>query len=324
MSKLSAGDYILVAVDKVGCGIEFVDVQTRKSLKRLTMPSRPHEIVIAPDEATAYVTIYGDGIYGNNVHRGHQIAIIDLKKQELAGFIDIRPYQAPHGLTWDANGKLWITVDKSRHVLCVDPETRTIEDAVACDTDGCHWVVATQGGKKIYTSNKDTDNLCVIDPTTRKLVKRVTVPNGTEGIDSSRNGKWIYTSDHKDPKLIVIDTHKDEIKQTIDLRGYKDISFWEDHEMRVRTTLDDKYVVISGYKWDVAVIVDAVDPENQTLLQTKKGPMGFGFPPFDVNQVYLADHDSGSISVIDLTTKQFVESFPCGTGVECMEFILAK
>jgi hypothetical protein len=39
--------------------------------------------------------------------------------------------------------------------------------------------------------------------------------------------------------------------------------------------------------------------------------------------VYLADHDSSSISIIDLTKKAFVESFPCGKGVEVMEFIPA-
>jgi hypothetical protein len=324
MGTLSAKDYNIVAVDKLGSAFEFVDCSTKKSLKRISLPSRPHELVVNSDESKAYVTVYGDGVYGNNVHRGHQVAVIDLVKRELESFIDIAPYQAPHGISWDANGKLWVTVDKSRHVLCIDPETHRVEDAVGLDTDGCHWVVATQRGKKIYTSNKDTDNVCVVNPLTRKLTKRISVPNGTEGIDSSRDGRFIYASDHKFPKLIVIDTHKDEIKQTVELRGYKEIGFWDDHEMRVRTTLDDKYVVISGYKWDVAVLVEAADPENQTLLPTKKGPMGWGFPPYDHNLVLLADHDSGSLSYIDLTQKKFVDSFPCGTGVECLEFIRAK
>ncbi len=324
MNNHSAKDYVIVAVDKLGSAVEFVDGGTRKSIKRLSMPQRPHELVITPDETKAFVTIYGDGIYGNNVHRGHQLAIIDLGKKEHVGFIDIAPYQAPHGLAWDANGRLWVTVDKSSHVLCINPETGKIEAAVDCNTDGCHWVVSTQHGKKIYTSNKDTDNLCVIDPQSRNLIKRIGVPNGTEGIDSSHNGNWIYTSDHKLPRLLIIDTGKDEVKQTVDLRGYKEISFWEDHEMRVRTTLDDRYVVISGYKWDVAVIMEAAKPENQTLLSTKKGPMGFGFPPYDHNLVYMADHDSGSISVIDLKQKKFIDVFPCGTGVECLEFISAN
>jgi len=91
--------------------------------------------------------------------------------------------------------------------------------------------------------------------------------------------------------------------------------------MRVRITPDGSRLLISAYKWDVAVIADVADLNQQTLLKTKKGPMGFGFPPFNSDLVYMADHDSGSISMISLEKRKFIDSFPCGKGVEVMEFI---
>ncbi len=321
--KSNGKGYVLVAVDKVGCGIEFVDPVTKKSIKRLNMPARPHELVVTPDHKLAYVTIYGDGIYGNNVHRGHQLDVIDLQRMEKVDQVDLSPWQAPHGLAWDAYGKLWVTCDKSRHVIVINPNTKTVERAVPTDTDGCHWIIAVDGGRRMYTSNKDTPYVGVFDAEQQTLTKRIEVPNGVEGICSSPDGKIAYASDHRETRLLQFDTQTDTLKQTVELKGYSQIPVYEDHEMRVRATPDGKYVVISGYKWDVAVIVDAADLTKQKLLKTRKGPMGFGFPPFDPTLVYMADHDSGSISVIDLKTKDYAESFPCGTGVECMEFIPA-
>jgi len=323
MSKANGNAYQLVAVDKLGSGLEFVDPSTKKSIKRLSLPARPHEIVVSADKKLAYVTIYGDGIYGNNTHRGHQLAVIDLTRREKVGEIELNPFQAPHGLAIDGQGILWASCDKSQTVVAVDPKTGKILDAINTGTDGCHWIVPVAGGSKLYTSNKDTWFVRVIDTKQRTLAKRIEVPNGTEGICCSPDGKTVYASDHKLPKLLTFDTAKDEVTQTVDLCGYGEIPMYEDHEMRVRTTLDGRYVMISGYKWNVAVIVNAANQTEQTLLKTKVGPMGWGFPPFDTNLVYLADHDSSSISIIDLTKKEFVDSFPCGKGVEVIEFIPA-
>jgi hypothetical protein len=92
MSKANGNAYQLVAVDKLGSGLEFVDPSTKKSIKRLSLPARPHEIVVSADKKLAYVTIYGDGIYGNNTHRGHQLAVIDLTRREKVGEIELNPF----------------------------------------------------------------------------------------------------------------------------------------------------------------------------------------------------------------------------------------
>ena len=68
------------------------------------------------------------------------------------------------------------------------------------------------------------------------------------------------------------------------------------------------------------MILETADMSRQTLLRTKKGPMGLAFSA-DSTKAYLADHDSGSISVIDLAKKDFIGAFQCGTGVETMELI---
>ena len=96
-----------------------------------------------------------------------------------------------------------------------------------------------------------------------------------------------------------------------DLRGSRDAT---------AGSPNGRYLLVSAYKWDRAVILETADLSRQALLKTRKGPMGLAFSA-DSKKAYLADHDSGSISVIDLTKKEIADTFACGTGVETMELI---
>ena len=311
---------ILLAVDKVGKGFEFRNAGTHARLARIELPARPHELVVTPDSKTAYVSIYGDGIYGNNTHPGQQVAVIDLVSRRLVDFIDVSPFFAPHGMSIDAYGMLWLTCDKSSHVLVVDPKARAVIAAIPTVVPGTHWIVGHPGSKKLYGSNKDNAFIFVFDVNSRAISKRIAVPNGVEGIAISPNGRRVYASDHEKAKILVLDTMKDEVVGTVDLQGYPEIPTYEDHEMRLRVSPDGRYLVVSAYKWDRAVLVETADMSKQTLLKTKKGPMGIAFSA-NSSCAYLAEHDSGSISVIDLARKEFAGSFSCGTGVETMELI---
>jgi hypothetical protein len=72
----------------------------------LKLPDFPHEVALAPDRKTAYVSIYGSGIVGTNTRPGTQIAVIDLGQRKRAGFIEVAPYCAPHGMMFDRAGNL--------------------------------------------------------------------------------------------------------------------------------------------------------------------------------------------------------------------------
>jgi hypothetical protein len=57
-------------------------------------PANPHDFVLSADHKTAYVPIYGDGVYGNNPHPAHEVQIVDLVARKPAGTIDVSPYLA--------------------------------------------------------------------------------------------------------------------------------------------------------------------------------------------------------------------------------------
>ena len=116
------GTHGLIVIDKIGRHVRFLDPSNFQEISNLEVGVAPHDVAISPDHKFAYVPVYGDGVYGRNPHPGHTIAIIDLASRQVAGTIDVSPYQAPHGIQIDDAGKIYVTCDLSRKLLVIDPE----------------------------------------------------------------------------------------------------------------------------------------------------------------------------------------------------------
>ena len=117
----------LILVDKRGHYVRFFDPKTEKELSSFpTGQGAAHDLAVSPDLKTAYIPVYGDGVYNRNPNPGQSILIVDLGSQKVAGTIDIAPYQAPHGIQIDAGGKLYVVCDIRKKLLVIDPAARTI------------------------------------------------------------------------------------------------------------------------------------------------------------------------------------------------------
>lgn len=87
------GTHGLIMVDKVGGRVLFFGQTGDRELSELRPTNepglRPHEVAISPDGRMAYVSVYGDGIFGNNPRPGHTIAEIDLASHRMVGSINV-------------------------------------------------------------------------------------------------------------------------------------------------------------------------------------------------------------------------------------------
>src|SRR5437016_4164019 len=97
----------LIAIDKRGSRAFFLEPRTYEEIASIELPARPHEVAISPDHRRAYVSIYGNGIYGNNTEPGRTIVVIDLDARSQDTALDVSPYRAPHGLMFGADGRLF-------------------------------------------------------------------------------------------------------------------------------------------------------------------------------------------------------------------------
>jgi len=310
----TTGTQSLIMIDKLGSLVRFFDPVTHKEISNLAIDGTPHELAISPDRKTAYVPNYGDGVYGRNPNPGHTIAVIDLATRKVRATIDISPYVAPHGVQVDAAGTLYASCDISRKLVVIDPKTLKVTAAI--DTDGTgHWVAVLPNGSKAYVANKnDRPFVSVIDLRTKKMIGTVAMPNGTQGIVASPDGKQVLAMDLSAPRIAVIDTVTDKVVDEITLSGTTK-GAW-----RAKYSLDGATLVVISVNDRSATLMSAADwRAPQTVLKVGSQPFGIAFTA-DAKSALVSNHGDGSISIIDLQSKQVVSSFTAGKGIETLSF----
>jgi DNA-binding beta-propeller fold protein YncE len=304
----------LVMIDKRGSLVRFFDPDTFEEVATLDLGAPPHELAISPDRRTAYIPLYGDGVYGNNPNPDHRIVIVDLQTRSVTGTIDVAPNLAPHGLQVDGNGLLYASCDLSRTLLVIDPRAKTIVTTIDIEGAG-HWTAVLADGSKAYVANKDdVPFVSVVDLATRKLVGRVPMPNGTQGIAASPDGKRVLAMDFTEPKFYVIDTASDEIVDTIEVARNSIGPF------RARFSPDGNSLITVNHVDSLANVYDAKNLEKaQQVHEVGAQAFGIAYAP-DNRTALISNHGDGTISVLDLVEGKIVRTFTAGTGIETLSF----
>jgi len=310
----------LVVVNKLGLTVGFYDPVSGEQQAVFSLPPRPHEILVAADRRTAYVSIYGDGIYAANPHPGHQVAVVDLAGRRPTGFLSTGDVPAPHGMALAPDGALWVSSDMGQAVLVLDPRTGARLAVVPTGTTGSHWLAMTPDGRKVYASNRAGAGIPVIDAVARKPMLSVVVPHAVTGLSVSPDGARLYAADDQDAALLVIDTATDKLIDTVPLAGLPRVSADVDRERRVRVTPDSRYVFVSDSLSGVVIAAEAADLRRQRLLVVEKAPMGFAFSA-DSRTAWVANHDAGSVTIVDVASLRALRDFRTGEGPETMELV---
>jgi YVTN family beta-propeller protein len=304
----------LLLIDKLGGAIRFFDPATFKERSSITVATKPHDFALTADRKTAYVPLYGDGIYGRNPNPGHEVLILDMDAGTVAGTIDVAPYRAPHGIQIDASGTIYVASDLDRKLLVIDPKSRTITHAI--DTEGTtHWIGLLPNGSKIYATNKnDGPFVSVIDLKTRKVVGKIPVPGGTQGLAISPDGRRVIIMASAEPTALVVDPATDTIVDRVTLKDQKTGAY------KAYFSPDGKRLLTMNLGSSVINIFDATDLRGiQHTVTVGKDPMGFAFSA-DGKTALVANHGDGTVSVVDLEKRATVRTFQAGTGIETLTY----
>jgi len=304
----------LLLIDKLGSHVRFFDPVTFKERSSIQVATKPHDFVLTADRKTAYVPLYGDGIYGRNPNPGHEVAIIDMDSGRLTGTIDVAPYRAPHGIQIDASGTLYVASDLDRKLLVIDPKARKVTQAI--DTEGTtHWIGILPNGNKLYATNKnDGPFISVIDLRTRTLTSKIPVPGGTQGIAVSPDGKRVVVMASTEPTALIIDPASDTIVDRITLKDQKTGGY------KVYFSPDGTRLLTMNSGSSVINILNAADLHGaQHTVTVGKDPMGFAFSA-DGKTALVANHGDGSVTVVNLEKMTAVSTFQAGTGIETLTY----
>ena len=308
---MGTADHGLIAVDKMGAKVFFLDPKTFETRKVIDGFQRTvHELLIVPETGVAYVPIYGDGIHGRNPNPGHTLCIFDLAKETHVGDIDLRPYIAPHTLRLGPDGLIYITCENSGVIAIIDCATHKVVDTIESGTTNAHRLTISPDGRRIYTDNEEDATVSVIDLPGRKLLGKIATPQALAGIAISGDSRTVVAVSDEEPVVFLIDTARGEVRETLPLEGV------EKPAQIARYNADYSLLAVTSLNSDT---VSLIDPsfKSQTVVKTGSQPMDMAFRG---DELFVACQGDGSVHVIDTAARRWKSSFACGTGCESLGF----
>jgi YVTN family beta-propeller protein len=301
----------LIAVDKMGCKVLFLDPVTNETQISIDGIARTvHELLVVPETGLAYVPIFGDGVHGRNPNPQHHLCVFDLNKRAHVGTIDLRPLIAPHTLKLGPDGMIYLTCENSAKVAVIDRKQNKVVEALDSGSTNGHRLIIAPDGARLYTENEEDATVSVIDLKTRKLLGKITTPRPLAGIAISQDGKTVVAVDDAEPALILIDAASEKVSREVRLEGVPKAA------QIARYAPDWSLLGVTSLNSDT---VSLIDPsfKTQTAIKVGRQPMDMAFHG---DELYVPCQGDGSVHVIDIPNRKHKRSFACGTGCESMGF----
>jgi len=301
----------MIAVDKIGCKILFIDPQTYETESVLDGFQRTvHELLVIPESGLAYVPIFGDGIHGRNQNPGHVLHVIDLIKRKVAMSIDLSPLSAPHTVRRGADGLIYITCENSAKVAVIDPITHKMAAAIDSGSTNSHRLAIAPDGQRLYTDNEEDATVSVIDVPARKLIGMINTPQALAGIAVSNDGQTVVAVSDEAPAIFLIDTAAGRVTREVRLEGVPKAA------QIARYSPDGELIVVSSLNSNMVSFIDA-SFGAQATVGVGDQPMDFAFRG---DELFVSCQGDGSIHVIDIPARRHKQSFKAGTGCESVGF----
>lgn len=307
----TVGNRGIIAVDKIGCKILFLNPQTYETETAIDGFQRTvHELLVMPEAGVAYVPIYGDGIHGRNPNPGRTLHVIDLIGRKVAASIDLSPYIAPHTLRLALDGLIYITCENSAVVAVIDPQTNKMIDAINSGSTNGHRLAIAPDGQRLYTDNEEDASVSVIDLPNRKLLGQIKTPQALAGIAVSNDGKFVIAVSDEQPVIFVIDTTAGKVAREVEMEGAPRPA------QIARYSPDGKMIVVSNLNSDLLSFID-ISFGNQFTVQVGSQPMDFAFRG---EELFVGCQGDGTMHVIDIRGRRVKQSFQAGSGCESVGF----
>ena len=301
----------MIAVDKIGCKILFLNPKTFATETILDGFQRTvHELLVIPEANRAYVPIYGDGIHGRNPNPGNTLHVVDLIERKVIESIDLSPFRAPHTVRRAPDGMIYITCENSAVVAAIDPKTNKLVYAIDSGSKNGHRLAIAPDGERLYTDNEEDASVSVIDLPNRKLLGQIKTPQALAGIAVSNDGKTVIAVSDEQPVIFAIDPVARTVTREIPLEGAPKPA------QIARYSPDAKWIVVSNLNSNMLNFIDA-SFGTQFNVPVGSQPMDFAFRG---DELFVGCQGDGSMHVIDIPGRKVKQSFQAGTGCESVGF----
>ena len=150
----------------------------------------------------------------------------------------------------------------------------------------------------------------MFDPSTLKLIKKIEVGKGPDGIYYDPATKRVFTNNHGSHDITAIDAKTGDVVGTVKLEG--------DGEQEV---IADGLIYVNSEDTNEVVVFDP-----KTLEVKKRFPIGVAKVPtglaYDAKtkRLFIGCRDEPKMVVMDATSGKVITSFPIGRGVDYAGF----
>lgn len=284
-----------------------------------------------PSPSAAYNVYAGTAPvkFSANVQGHRELVYVPNTLSNSVQVIDPKTYQIidrfgtgkdPHHVvpSWDLK-TLYVNDTQGNDLLPIDPVTGKAGPKIPV-VDPYNLYFAPDGSKALVIAER-FNRIDVADPVTFKLERSLAMPcGGPNHLDYNKDMSAFVISCEFTGHLIVVDKDVTEVKKVIDLSpietpgatspqeawhsGKPQAGLRKGHSAMpqdVRLTPNGKFFLAADMLRNGVWVIDASTLEYVKFIQTGKGAHSV-YPSRDTKQLYVANRDEGSVTVLDAET----------------------
>ena len=304
----------LLVVTKQSHALAIVDADTLRVLAQVPIGEDPHEVLVAPDNRTAFVSNYGEGTL-------HTLTRVDLQVQKPLPPVDISPLVGAHGLYLQGDS-LWFTAEGSEALGVLEPTGGRITSVLGTGQLKTHLVWVSRDGAAVFASNAGSGTAVLYR---RTVVKPDVVPGAPPPPVSYTHFAWqptyIPTGEGAEGFAVSPDEHEAWVGDAAGRLTVIDLANPEHHTTlpadipganRLRFTPDGRFVLVTTHTGKDLVVFDAHTRRTVKRIPIEeRGASGIQIEP-NGHRAFVACPRDHYVAVVDLVTMTMTDKIDAG------------
>ena len=196
---------------------------------------------------------------------------------------------------------LFVVSSATDSVAVIDPSTNQVIKEIPVGRSPIRLAM-TPDGRKAYVSNGGDFTLSVIDTTNQVVTSTITVGRSPQELAVTPDGGRLFVVHKASGDISVVDTSTDTV--------ITDVAIGGNGSRDVEVSSDGRFAYVAN---STASMVNVIDTSTYAVsnITTPAGPRRLLFTPAG-DRLFVADYDSGFVSVIDTATRTLIANISVG------------
>ncbi len=203
-----------------------------------------------------------------------------------------------------------IYISHSTQVEVLDADSGKVEGTIT-DTPGVHGIAIASAFKHGFTSNGRENKVSMFDPSTLKLIKKIDVGKGPDGIYYDPGSKRVFTNNHGTHDITAIDAATGDVVGTVQVKGDGEQAVIGADGLIYVNSEDTAEVVVFNPK--------SLEVKKRFPIGVAKTPTGLAYDA-KTKRLFIGCREDPKMVVMDAVTGKVITSFPIGKGVDYAGF----